>query len=171
MEKLISNQNQKITTNLWFDSEAEAAAKYYTSIFKNSQLGRITYYTKDGFEFHQKPEGSVMTVEFVIEGQEFMALNGGPIFQFNESISFIVNCETQEEVDHYWDKLTEGGDEKAQACGWLKDKFGVSWQVVPTVLNDMMLDPDPAKASRVTLAMFQLKKLDIAPLKAAYEKE
>ncbi|WP_257666146.1 VOC family protein [Parapedobacter tibetensis] len=167
MEKRISNQ--KITTNLWFDSEAEAAAKFYTSVFKDSKIGRISRYTKDGFEFHQMPEGSVMTVEFIIEGQEFVALNGGPVFKFNESISFIVNCETQEEIDYYWKKLTEGGDEKAQVCGWLKDKFGVSWQVVPTVLNDMILDPDPAKAGRVMQTMLQMKKLDIAPLKEAYE--
>ena len=168
METRISNL--KITPNLWFDNEAEDAVKFYTSIFKDSKIGRISYYTKDGFEFHQKPEGSVMTIEFIIEGQEFVALNGGPLFKFNESISFIINCETQAEIDYYWGNLTEGGDEKAQVCGWLKDKFGVSWQVVPTVLNDMILDPDPAKVSRVTQVMFQMKKLYIAPLKEAYEK-
>ncbi len=167
MEKRISNL--KITPNLWFDNEAEEAVRFYTSIFKDSKIGRISRYTKDGFEFHQKPEGSVMTIEFIIEGQEFVALNGGPIFKFNEAVSFIINCENQEEIDYYWDKLTEGGDEKAQVCGWLKDKFGVSWQVAPTVLNDMILDPDPAKVSRVLQVMFQMRKLDIVPLQEAYE--
>jgi len=167
MEKRISSQ--KIIPNLWFDSEAEEAVKFYTSVFKNSKIGRISRYTEAGIEQHQKPVGSAMTIEFTIEGQEFVALNGGPVFTFNEAVSFVINCETQEEVDYYWGKLTEGGDERAQVCGWLKDKFGVSWQVVPTVLNDMILDPDSQKVSRVLETMFQLKKLDIAPLKAAYE--
>ncbi len=168
MEKRISTQ--KITPNLWFDSEAEAAVVFYTSIFKDSKIKRTTRYTTDGYEFHKKPAGSVMTIEFIIEGQEFVALNAGPLFKFNEAISFIVNCETQDEVDHYWDKLAQGGDEQAQACGWLKDKFGVSWQIVPVALNEMILDPDPAKVSRVLQAMFHMKKLDIAPLVEAYEK-
>lgn len=168
MEKRISTS--KITPNLWFDNEAEAAAMFYTSIFKDSRIGRTSRYTQDGFEFHQKPEGSVMTIEFIIEGQEFLALNGGPLFKFNEAISFVVNCETQEEIDYYWGKLGEGGDEKAQVCGWLKDKFGVSWQVVPTMLSDMALDPDTAKVSRVLQVMYHMKKLDIAPLVEAYEK-
>lgn len=168
MEKRISSQ--KITPNLWFDSEAEEAVKFYTSIFKNSKIGKVARYTKDGVEHHQKREGSVMTIEFIIEGQEFVALNGGPIFTFNEAVSFVINCETQEEVNYYWEKLTEGGDETAQVCGWLKDKFGVSWQVVPSVLNDMIVDPDPEKVSRVLQVMFKMKKLDIAPLRAAYEK-
>jgi len=167
MEKRISSQ--KIIPNLWFDSEAEEAVKFYTSVFKNSKIGRISRHTEAGIEQHQKPVGSAMTIEFTIEGQEFVALNGGPVFTFNEAVSFVINCETQEEVDYYWGKLTEGGDERAQVCGWLKDKFGVSWQVVPTVLNDMILDPDSQKVSRVLETMFQLKKLDIAPLKAAYE--
>ena len=167
MEKRISTQ--KITPNLWFDNQAEDAARFYTSTFKNAQIGRISRYTKDGFEFHGKPEGSVMTVEFIIEGQEFVALNGGPLFQFNESISFIVNCETQEEVDYYWDGLTEGRKELEQPCGWLKDRFGVSWQIVPVALNDMILDPDPAKVSRVTQALFQMKKLDLRILEDAYQ--
>lgn len=168
MEKRISTS--KITPTLWFDNEAEAAVKLYTSIFNDSKIGRTTRYTRDGYEFHQKAEGSVMTIEFVIEGQEFVALNGGPMFQFNEAISFAVNCDTQDEVDYYWEKLGDGGDEKAQVCGWLKDRFGVSWQVVPTVLNDMVLDPDPAKVSRVLQVMYHMKKLDIAPLIEAYEK-
>jgi Uncharacterized protein conserved in bacteria len=167
MEKRISSQ--KISPNLWFDDQAEEAVQFYTSVFRDARIGRVTRYTKDGVEYHQKKEGSVMTIEFIIEGQEFVALNGGPLFEFNESVSFIVNCESQEEVDYYWERLTEGGDEKAQVCGWLKDKFGVSWQVVPTVLNDMILDPDPEKVSRVLQVMFKMKKLDIAPLKAAYE--
>lgn len=167
MKKRISNN--KITTNLWFNTNSEAAVDFYLSVFKNSQKGRIAHYGKEGFEFHQMPEGSVMTIEFVLEGQEFVALNGGPHFQFNEAISFIVNCDTQEEVDYYWEKLSEGGDPKAQMCGWLKDKFGVSWQVVPTILNDMILDEDKAKVARATNAMFKMKKLDIAELKAAFE--
>lgn len=167
MKKRISNN--KITTNLWFNTNSEAAVDFYLSVFKNSQKGRIARYGKEGFEFHQMPEGSVMTIEFVLEGQEFVALNGGPHFQFNEAISFIVNCDTQEEVDYYWEKLSEGGDPKAQMCGWLKDKFGVSWQVVPTILNDMILDEDKAKVARATNAMFKMKKLDIAELKAAFE--
>ncbi len=167
MEKRISTQ--KITPNLWFDSEAEEAVRFYTSVFRNSAIGRISRHTKDGFELHGKPEGSVMTVEFSIEGQEFVALNGGPVFTFNEAISFIINCDNQEEVDYYWEKLGEGGDEAAQVCGWLKDRFGVSWQVVPTALNEMACDPDAQKVSRVLQAMYQMKKLDIALLRAAYE--
>jgi Uncharacterized protein conserved in bacteria len=167
MEKRISSQ--KITPNLWFDNQAEEAVQFYTSVFKDAKIGRISRYTKDGYEHHQKPEGSVMTIEFIIEGQEFVALNGGPLFTFNESISFVINCDKQEEVDYYWEKLSEGGDENAQVCGWLKDKFGISWQVVPVVLNDMILDPDPEKVSRVLQCMFRMKKLDIAPLQAAYE--
>jgi len=167
MEKRISTQ--KIIPNLWFDSEAEAAVAFYISIFNDSSIKRTTRYTQDGFEFHKKPAGSVMTIEFIIEGQEFVALNAGPLFKFNEAISFIVNCENQDEVDHYWGKLAEGGDERAQACGWLKDKFGVSWQIVPTALNELLLDSDPAKASRVLQAMYRMKKLDIAPLVDAYE--
>jgi len=160
--------SQKIIPNLWFDNQAEEAARLYTSVFKNSSIGRISHYTQEGFEHHQKPEGSVLTVEFTLEGQEFVALNGGPLFKFNEAISLMINCETQEEVDYYWDKLTEGDDERAQPCGWLKDRFGVSWQVTPAVLNDMVADPDPEKVRRVMQRMFTMKKLDIASLKAAY---
>jgi len=160
---------QKITPCLWFDSNAEEAAKFYTSIFKNSKIGRISRYGKEGHEFHGKPPGTVMTVEFELQGQAFTALNGGPMFKFNEAISFQVNCESQEEVDYYWEKLSEGGDEKAQQCGWLKDKYGLSWQVVPTVLVEMLLDKDPKKSERVMNALHQMKKLDIAKLKRAYE--
>src|SRR3989337_397056 len=144
---------QKITSNLWFNKEAEEAVKYYTSIFKNSKIGRIARYGKEGQEIHGMPEGTVMTVEFQLEGQTFLALNGGPHFKFNEAISFIINCENQEEIDYYWDKLTMGGDEKAQICGWLKDKEGLSWQVVPTVLDEMISNPDPARSQPVMKAM------------------
>jgi predicted 3-demethylubiquinone-9 3-methyltransferase (glyoxalase superfamily) len=122
---------QKITPFMWFDKQADEAAKFYVSIFKNSKIGEVTKYGKEGYEFHKMEEGTVMTVNFDIEGQKFVALNGGPMFKFNEAISFQVLCETQEEVDHYWEKLSEGGDVKAQQCGWLKDKYGVSWQIVP----------------------------------------
>lgn len=159
----------KITTNLWFDDQAEEAAELYTSIFDNSGIEHVTRYGKEGFEIHGKPEGTAMTVAFHIEGQPFLALNGGPNFKFNEAISFIVNCDTQVEVDHFWEKLGAGGDPSAQQCGWLKDKFGVSWQVVPTVLAELMSDPDTEKTQRVTKALLAMKKLDIAALKKAYE--
>src|SRR5437868_13481177 len=143
---------QKITPCLWFDSEAEAAAKFYTSIFKNSKIGKISRYGKAGFEFHGKPEGTVLTVEFDIEGQRFTALNGGPVFKFNEAMSLQVYCDTQEELDRYWKKLSEGGDTNAQQCGWLKDKYGVSWQIVPRVLGELLSDPDAGKSERVMQA-------------------
>ena len=162
---------QKITSNLWFDKEAEEAAKFYTSVFKNSRIGTISRYGKEGFEIHQMPAGTVMTVQFYLEDQEFLALNGGPHFKFNEAISFIVNCNSQEEVDYYWEKLKEGGDEKAQMCGWLKDKFGLSWQIVPGVLPEMLTDADPKKSQPVMKAMLQMKKIDIETLKRAYEGE
>ncbi|AWO02229.1 hypothetical protein DLD77_05080 [Chitinophaga alhagiae] len=168
MTKRLSNQ--KISANLWFDKNAEAAVDFYLGVFRNARKGRVTYYGKEGFEFHGMPEGAVLTIEFILDGQEFIALNGGPHFKFNEAISFVINCDTQEEVDYYWNKLTEGGDPKAQMCGWLKDKFGVSWQVVPTVLADMMDDPDAAKVQQVSAAVFQMKKLDIAELEKAFGK-
>ena len=161
---------QKITPCLWFDSNAEEAVNFYTSIFKNSKIGNISRYGEAGYEIHGKPAGTVLTIEFELNGQAFTALNGGPIFKFNEAISFQVNCESQEEVDYYWEKLSEGGDEKAQQCGWLKDKYGLSWQVVPTVLVKMLQDKDPKKSERVMTALLQMKKLDIAKLKRAYEK-
>jgi predicted 3-demethylubiquinone-9 3-methyltransferase (glyoxalase superfamily) len=148
------------TTCLWFNDQAEEAANFYTSVFDNSKIERITRYTKEGFDIHGKPEGSVVTVSFRINGQSFTALNGGPIFKFSEAVSFVVNCDTQEEIDYYWDKLTEGGEESQ--CGWLKDKFGVSWQVVPVILYDLLNDPD--KAERVTKAFLQMKKFDIQKL-------
>ncbi|ETP69616.1 VOC family protein [Planococcus glaciei] len=160
---------QKFTTCLWFNMQAEEAAKFYVSIFKDSSIGRVTRYVKEGQEIHGKEPGSIMSVEFRIAGQEFMALNGGPMFKFSEAVSFIINCETQEEVDYYWDKLTEGGDESAQVCGWLKDKFGVSWQVVPIAMNEMLVDPDTEKVERVTKSFMQMKKLDLNELQRVYE--
>ena len=159
---------QKITSNLWFDNQAEEAAKFYTSIFKNSSIGKISRYGKEGYEIHKRPEGSVMVVQFYLEEREFIALNGGPQFKFNEAISFIVNCASQEEVDYYWEKLSEGGDEKAQVCGWLKNKFEVSWQIIPTVLPEMLTDPDPKKSQPVMKAMLEMKKIDIETLERAY---
>jgi predicted 3-demethylubiquinone-9 3-methyltransferase (glyoxalase superfamily) len=160
---------QKITPFLWFDREAEEASKFYTSIFKNSKIGRILRYGEKAAKISSsgRPAGSVLTVELEIEGQKFVALNGGPRFKFNESISFVVNCETQQEVDYFWEKLTANGGEESQ-CGWLKDKFGLSWQVVPTVLIDMLHDKDSEKSEGVTEAMLQMKKIDIEKLKAAY---
>ncbi|TLX88554.1 MAG: VOC family protein [Thaumarchaeota archaeon] len=160
---------QKISPCLWFDNNAEEATSFYTSIFKNSKIGNVTRYGKEGHEIHGKEEGTVMTVDFEIEGQKFLALNGGPIFKFNEAISFQIYCETQEEVDYYWEKLSEAGDEKAQQCGWLKDRYGVSWQVVPTVLIKMLQDKDPKKSESVMKALLQMRKLDISALKKAYE--
>jgi len=160
---------QKITPCLWFDNQAEEAAKFYVSLFNNSAIGAITRYGREGFEVHGRPEGSVLTVSFRIEGQEFTALNGGPHFKFSEAISFVVRCETQAEVDRYWNKLGEGGDERARQCGWLKDKYGVSWQIVPAALFEMMSAADGIKSERVIRAMLQMKKLDLAALRRAYE--
>jgi predicted 3-demethylubiquinone-9 3-methyltransferase (glyoxalase superfamily) len=157
-----------ITPCLWFDDQAEQAARFYTGIFRNSRIVSTSRYGKEGYEVHGRPAGTVMTVEFELDGQPFTALNGGPVFKFNEAISFQINCETQEEVDHYWNSLSEGGDERAQQCGWLKDKFGLSWQVVPTVLSRLLKDPDPAKAGRAMQAMLQMKKFDIERLKRAH---
>ncbi|MEH7502012.1 VOC family protein [Neobacillus drentensis] len=165
----MNNKIQKITTNLWFDTQAEEAAKFYTSIFKNSKIGRITRYGRVRHEIEGISEGTVMTVEFQLEGQKFVALNGGPQFKFTEAISFIVNCESQEELDYFWEKISEGGDEKAQACGWLKDRFSVSWQVIPADLTEMVNSPDAEKSNRVMKAILQMKKIDIKTLKQAYE--
>jgi len=153
---------KRITPFLWFDTQAEEAANFYVSIFKNSKLGKTMRYGKNA----PLPEGTVMTIEFELDGQPFAALNGGPMFKFTEAVSFSIRCDSQEDVDHYWTKLCQGGEESM--CGWLKDKFGLSWQVVPTALIDMLGDPDPAKARRVTEAMLQMKKIDIATLKRAY---
>jgi predicted 3-demethylubiquinone-9 3-methyltransferase (glyoxalase superfamily) len=162
---------QKIIPNLWFSKEAEEAVNYYLSIFKNSKIVNKTFYGKAGFEIHGMPDGTVLTLEFELEGQRFIALNGGPHFKFNEAVSFIVYCDTQEEVDYYWGKLGAGGDKNAQQCGWLKDKFGLSWQVVPIELDEMFLDKDEAKRERVMTAMLKMKKLDLQKLKDAFEGE
>jgi predicted 3-demethylubiquinone-9 3-methyltransferase (glyoxalase superfamily) len=152
---------QRLTACLWFDTEGEDAANFYTSIFPNSRIVNVARYGSAG----PRPEGTVMTVDFELDGHEFVALNGGPEFTFNEAISFQVNCDTQEEVDSYWEKLGEGGDHGP--CGWLKDKFGVSWQIVPTVLPELLLDPDKEKAQRVMAAMLHMKKIEIDELEAA----
>jgi len=154
---------QKITSFLWFDNQAEEAAKYYTSVFKNSKIENISYYGKEGFDIHGQKEGTVLTVDFKINGQPFTALNGGPLFKLNESISFQVFCETQEEIDEYWQKFTEEGEESE--CGWLKDKFGVSWQITPSILPKLL--NDQAKSERVMKALLQMKKLDLEKLKGA----
>lgn len=158
---------QKITPFLWFDGQAEEAVKFYTSIFENSKIASATHYDEEGSKAAGRPKGSVMTVPFQLEGQDFVALNGGPVFKFTEAISFVVNCETQKEVDHFWEKLSAGGEEVQ--CGWLKDKFGLSWQVVPTILTELLQDKDPQKAKRVMAAMLKMKKIDIAELRRAYE--
>jgi predicted 3-demethylubiquinone-9 3-methyltransferase (glyoxalase superfamily) len=154
---------------LWFDNQAEDAAKFYTGVFKNSKIGKISRYGKEGHEIHGRPAGSVMTVAFELDGHKFTALNGGPLFKFNEAISFQVHCETQQEVDYYWEKLSAGGDDKAQQCGWLKDRYGVSWQIVPVALIDMVGDAESAKSQRAMKAMLQMKKIDIAAMKRAYD--
>ena len=156
---------QKITPFLWFDNQAEEAANFYTSIFKNSKIVSISRYGEAG----PRPEGMVMTVTVRLDGQEFTALNGGPEFKFTEAISFFVNCETQEEVDELWEKLSEGGEK--QRCGWLKDKYGVSWQIVPSALGEMLQDKDPEKSKRVMKAMLQMDKIDIRGLRQAYEQQ
>ena len=158
----------KITPCLWFNDQAEAAAAFYCDIFPNSRITAVSHYGEVGQEIHGRPPGSVMTVAFELDGQPFTALNGGPTFTFNEAISFQINCESQQEVDSYWEKLSQGGPVEAQICGWLKDKFGVSWQVVPTVLIEMLMDKDKAKSGRTMAALLQMKKLDIAELKRAY---
>ncbi len=156
---------QKITPFLWFDNQAEEAVRFYTSIFEDSELVSITRYGEAG----PGPAGTVVTVAFQIHGQEFVALNGGPHFKFTEAISFVVNCETQEEVDYYWEKLS--ADPKAEQCGWLKDKYGVSWQIIPTVLGELLQDKDAKRLQRVTEAMLQMKKIDIETLMQAFEQE
>jgi len=166
---MLMKTTQKITSNLWFDRQAEEAARFYTGIFKNSKILNITRYGKEGFDIHKMPEGTVMTVEFTIEGQEFVALNGRPVFQFNEAVSFIINCTDQQEVDYYWQKLSDGGDPRSQQCGWLKDKFGLSWQVVPVRLPELLKDKDREKSGRVMKALLQMKKIDIHVLEEAYE--
>jgi predicted 3-demethylubiquinone-9 3-methyltransferase (glyoxalase superfamily) len=156
---------EKITPFLWFDNQAEEAANFYTSIFKNSKIVKVARYGEAG----PGPAGSAMTVVFQIEGQEFIALNGGPHFKFTEAVSFSVDCKSQQEVDEFWEKLSAGGEEGQ--CGWLKDKYGLSWQVNPTVLGEMLSDPDPQKAKRVMEAMLKMKKIDIAALQQAYDQK
>ena len=160
---------QKIVPFLWFNDKAEEAVKFYTSIFKNSKMKAIARYGEAGAEASGRQRGTVMTVTFELEAQEFIALNGGPYFTFSPAISFVVNCETQEELDRLWEKLSEGG--APGQCGWLKDKYGVSWQIVPSILGEMMEDRDPKKSERVMLALLQMNKIDIEKLKQAYEQE
>jgi predicted 3-demethylubiquinone-9 3-methyltransferase (glyoxalase superfamily) len=158
----------KITPFLWFDNQAEEAARFYVSVFKNSRITDVARYGDEGAKASGQPKGSAMTVAFQLDGQEFVALNGGPHFKFSEAVSFVVNCQTQAEVDHFWEKLSAGGDDKSQQCGWLKDKYGLSWRIVPTVLGEMLQDKDPNKSGRVMQAMLQMKKLDIQALENAY---
>jgi len=164
MEKI-----QRITPHFWFDRKAEEAVTFYTCVFKNSKIGMINRYGKEGQEIHGMPEGLIMTIQFYLDGQEFLALNGGPHFKFNEAISLVVNCDTQEEVDYYANQLSASKDQKDQQCGWLKDKFGVSWQIVPRILSKMLHDKDTQKSQRVMHAMLQMKKLNIAELEKAFE--
>ena len=160
---------QKITPCLWFDSNAEEAVKFYTSIFKKSKIRKIARYGEEGYEIHRRPAGTVMTIEFELNGQTFTALNGGPVFKFNEAISFQVSCKSQHELDYYWGKLSKGGDVKAQQCGWLKDKYGLSWQIVPAVLGEMLKGKDAEVSDPVMKALLRMKKLDIKKLTQAYE--
>ncbi|MBC9933203.1 VOC family protein [Chitinophaga qingshengii] len=159
---------QRITPHLWFANEAEEAAKFYTSIFQHSSIGNITHYTDAGHDIHGMPAGSVLTVDFTLDGQHFIGLNGGPYFKFNEAVSFMVRCANQEEIDYYWEKLREGGDPKADQCGWLKDKFGLSWQVAPVQLEEMLMDKDKDRLSRVMNAIFKMKKIELKAIEEAY---
>jgi len=158
---------QRITPLLWFDDQAEEAARFYVSIFPNSRIGGIARYDEEGARAAGRPRGSVMTVAFELDEQPFTALNGGPVFRFSEAISLVVNCESQEEVDHFWSRLSADG--RQVQCGWLKDRFGVSWQVVPTILGEMLQDPDPEKSRRVMAAMLKMKKIDVDVLRRAYQ--
>ena len=165
---------KKITPFLWFENQAEEAVKFYVSVFsakdgKNSKIKNVARYSEAGAKASGRPKGTAMTVAFQLDGQEFVALNGGPHFKFTEAISFVVNCKMQEEVDYFWETLSEGGDEKAQQCGWLKDKYGLSWQIVPSVLDEMLQDKDARKSERVMRALLQMKKIDIKGLKQASE--
>ena len=159
----------RIVPCLWFADQAEEAAKSYTAIFKNSRINEITRYSAVGFETHHRPAGSVMTVNFELDGQPLTALNGGPVFEFNEAVSLQVYCDTQEEIDYYWEKLSAGGDPKGQVCGWLKDRFGLSWQIVPSMLDDWLKDEKSPGAQRAMAAMLEMKKLDIAELRRAHD--
>jgi predicted 3-demethylubiquinone-9 3-methyltransferase (glyoxalase superfamily) len=163
----MSQLQRRINPCLWFEGQAEAAAKYYTGIFRQSRIKRITHYTEAGQEAHKQKPGSVMTVEFELDGQPFLALNGGPEFKFNEAISLQVQCQTQEDIDYFWERLGAGGDPRAQVCGWLKDRYGVSWQIVYDRMPDLLADDDRGRASRVMSAMIKMKKLDINELERA----
>lgn len=157
---------QKTTICLWFDTQAEEAARFYVSLFENSSIGSISYYTPSSAEESGQPEKSVLTVDFVLDGQTYMAMNGGPIFKFTHATSIIINCDSQEEVDHFWNALGEGGE--FEQCGWLTDRYGLSWQIVPTELQRLLGDPDPVKSEKVMVAMLKMSKLDIAALQDAY---
>ncbi|MEO6306130.1 MAG: VOC family protein [Bacteroidia bacterium] len=161
---------QNISICLWFDKNAEEAVNYYLSIFKDSKILRVTHYGKEGYEIHKMPDGTILTIEFILNGQKFVALNGGPVFKFNEAVSIIVNCASQKEIDHYWDHLTVGGDERSQQCGWLKDKYGLSWQIVPTILDDLLHKEDNQSSRPVMKAMMDMKKIDIKTLEEAARK-
>jgi len=162
-------KTQRITPCLWFADEAEEAAKFYTDVFKDSRITAVTRYSKAGFEVHQRPAGSVMVVAFELEGQKFTALNGGPVFKFTEAISLQVECENQDEIDYYWERLGAGGDPTAQQCGWLKDRFGLSWQVIPRMEQLFYRDEKSPGAERAMEAMLKMKKIDLAELERAYE--
>jgi predicted 3-demethylubiquinone-9 3-methyltransferase (glyoxalase superfamily) len=161
----------RITPCLWFDHQAEEAATFYVSVFKNSKITAVSRYTKTGIETHHRPAGSVMTVEFELDGQRFTALNGGPVFTFNEAISLQVICDTQQDIDDYWNKLSKDGDPNAQQCGWLKDRYGVSWQVIPRMMSDLFKDHTSGRAERAMAAMLRMKKIDIAELERATTEE
>ena len=163
----MSQLQKRITPCLWFDNQAEAAANFYTGIFQHSKIKKVSRYTEAGRETHHKPAGSVMTVEFELDGQTFTALNGGPEFKFNEAVSFQIHCQTQEDIDYFWERLTAGGDPSAQVCGWLKDRFGVSWQVVPDRLTQLLTDEDESVRSRVMNAMLKMKKIDLNAIERA----
>lgn len=162
---------QKISPCLWFDSNAEEAVNFYVSVFKKSKIKHISHYGKAGSEASKMPEGAVMLISFQIEGQDFMALNGGPVFKISEAISFVVNCKNQKEIDYYWDKLSEGGDENAQICGWLKDKFGVSWQIVPDILGKLMTGKNAQGQERAMAELLKMKKIDAEALEKAYKEK
>lgn len=159
---------QKITPCLWFNGQAEAAVQFYTDIFPASQTGPVLHYGEQDADIHRQPPGSVLAISFTLDGQAFTALNAGPEFQFTPAVSFQISCETQDEIDHYWDRLSEGGEPEAQQCGWLKDRYGLSWQVVPAMMLEMLSSSDQAAAQRAMHAMMGMKKLDIQQLKRAY---
>jgi len=163
----MTNPTERFTTCLWFDGNGEEAARFYAGIFKNSRIGPIALCSKEAAAASGRPEGSVLTVAFELDGKSFLALNGGPMFKFTEAISIVVNCETQKELDHYWNSLSQGGEPKAQMCGWLKDRYGLSWQIVPNLLTALMSDPDPEKGRKAMAAILQMKKIDIATLQRA----